>query len=68
LTATTGEWDTVTGGSGGLTAGAQYYLSDTTAGRLTTTPPSTTGRYVVNVGRALSTTVMLINQNQIVAL
>jgi len=68
LTATTGQWDTVTGGSGGLTAGAQYYLSDTTAGRLTTTPPSTTGRYVVNVGRALSTTVMLINQNQIVAL
>jgi hypothetical protein len=68
LTATTGEWDTVTGGSGGLTAGAQYYLSDVTAGRITTTPPSTTGRYVVNVGRALSTTVLLINQNQIVAL
>lgn len=68
LTATTGEWDTVTGQTGGLTAGAQYYLSAVTAGRLTSTPPSTTGHYVVNVGRALSTTVMLINQNQIVAL
>jgi len=68
LTATTGQWDAVTGQTGGLTSGAQYYLSAVTAGALTTTPPSTTGHFVVNVGRALSTTVMLINQNQIVAL
>jgi len=38
ITLTTGEWDTVTGGSGGLTAGSIYYL-DTTAGKLTTTEP-----------------------------
>lgn len=56
LTASTGQWDAVTGGSGGLTAGARYYLSATTAGRLTTTAPTTVGQYVCPVGVALSTT------------
>jgi hypothetical protein len=58
LTATTGQWDTVTGGSGGLTPGAIYYLSAATAGRLTSTAPTTVGQYVVRVGRALSATKM----------
>jgi hypothetical protein len=43
-------------GLSGLTAGATYYLSDATAGLLTTTPPSTLGHYVVRLGIALSTT------------
>jgi hypothetical protein len=51
-------WDAVTGGSGGLTPGAVYYLSATTAGRITTTPPTGDGEYVVRIGRALEATVM----------
>ena len=60
LTATTGQWDAVTGGAGGLSAGFYYYLSEATAGGLTATPPSTTNEYIVRVGFALSTTRMLI--------
>jgi hypothetical protein len=54
--ATTGEWDAVTGGSGGLTAGTKYYLDPDTAGMLTDTVPSTQGDYVAMVGIAISTT------------
>ena len=39
----------------GLTPGAPYYLS-TTAGGVTTTPPSATGQVVQYVGKALSAT------------
>lgn len=61
LAATTGQWDTVTGDSGGLTAGAVYYLDPDTAGMLTTTAPSSEGDFVVRVGKALSTTDMEIS-------
>lgn len=54
LPATTVQWDAVTGQIGGLTPGAMYFLSNTTAGALTTTAP-TTG-FLAAVGRALSTT------------
>jgi hypothetical protein len=56
LVATTAQWDAVTGGSGGLTAGSKYYLDPDTAGMLTTTAPTTTGDFVAPVGKALSTT------------
>lgn len=55
LEATTGEWDAVTGGSGGLTAGEVYYLDPSTAGMLTTTAPTTTTQVVTRVGIAIST-------------
>ena len=58
MTATTGQWDAVTGGSGGLTVGDVYFLSEVAAGRLTTAAPVTVGNFVVRVGRAVSTTVM----------
>lgn len=58
LTATTGQWDAVTGQSGGLTAGSVYFLDPTTAGNLTTTAPTTIGQYVVRVGLALTSTEM----------
>jgi hypothetical protein len=54
ITLTTGQWDTIAGTTGGLTAGANYYLSEATAGRLTATAP-TTG-FVLKVGVAISTT------------
>lgn len=60
LTGSTAQWDAVTGGTGGLTANSIYYLSATTAGRLTATPPSTSGHVVVEVGKAVSTTTLKI--------
>lgn len=56
LTATTGQWDTVAGTTGGLTKDVIYYLDPATAGKLTSTAPSTVGQFVVMVGIALSTT------------
>jgi hypothetical protein len=57
MTATTGQWDSRTGDSGGLTAGEYYFLSST-AGGLTKTAP-TSGNWQV-LGKALSTTKMLV--------
>jgi hypothetical protein len=56
VTLTTAQWDAVTGGSGGLTAGLPYYLSDVTVGELSTTKPTTSTHFVNLVGYALSTT------------
>jgi hypothetical protein len=56
VTATTTQWDALTGQTGGLTAGGDYWLSSTLAGGLTATPVVTTGQYSVYVGRAISTT------------
>lgn len=63
LTLLTTQWDAVvTGESGGLTPNAYYYLSDTSPGMLTTTAPSTPGHFSTLVGRAMSTTTMLVIQ------
>ena len=56
LVATTGQWDAVTGQTGGLTPGADYFLDESSAGGLTTTAPTADGDFVVRVGHALSTT------------
>lgn len=56
LSATTGQWDAVTGQVGGLTPGARYYLGAAAPGMLTTTPPATDGQVVAPVGTAKSTT------------
>lgn len=64
--ATTAQWDAVTGQTGGLTFGAKYYLSNTTAGSLTTTAPG--AGHVVLVGRALSTTKLALNIGPVIAL
>lgn len=58
FTATTGEWDAVTGETGGLTAGADYFLDPDNAGQLTQTAPDASGEFVVRVGHALSDTEM----------
>jgi len=64
LEATTAQWDARTDSVGGLTEGVVYYLSKDTAGFLTTTAPSSVGEYVVRVGKALTTTKMLIEISQ----
>ena len=56
LTATTAQWDAVTGGTGGLTAGATYFLSASAAGQITATAPTASGQYVTRLGKAISTT------------
>lgn len=60
ITATTAEWDAVTGQTGGLTPGAEYWLSAATAGMITPTVPGA-GAYLVRIGTALSTTVLEIS-------
>ena len=44
----------------GYDAGDVYYLSDASAGGITTTPPSTAGRYITRVGEAASTSEFII--------
>lgn len=56
LSGTTAQWDAITGDVGGLVPGQVYFLDAATAGRLTATPPSTVGQFVLQVGRALSET------------
>lgn len=56
VTLTTAEWDSVTGGSGGLTPGARYYLD--TAGKITTTAPTAPGTFVTPIGRAITSTIL----------
>lgn len=55
ITATTGDWDAITGGSGGLVANSEYWLSAATAGQITTTVPGSP-HYLTRIGTALSTT------------
>ncbi|NUS39400.1 MAG: hypothetical protein HOQ02_10310 [Lysobacter sp.] len=62
LSATTTQWDAVTGQTGGLTPGATYYLSNTTAGAITSTPP--TSGFIVPIGVAMSTTRLRLNIDQ----
>jgi hypothetical protein len=59
VTLTTGEWDVITGGSGGLSPslGPVYYLSSATAGRITTTAPTIKAPILI----ALSTTKAFVN-------
>lgn len=64
LVATTGQWDNVTGQTGGLTPGAVYFLSAATAGNLTTTAPTAVGEFVVRIGKALSETELEITIEQ----
>jgi hypothetical protein len=68
LSATTAQWDAVTGDVGGLGFGTHYYLSPATAGFLTSTAPTVVGQYVLQVGRALSTTELMVEIQQSVLL
>lgn len=60
LDLTEAQWDVVTGGSGGLTLGATYYLSAATSGRITSTAPVGGGTFVLPLGTALSSTTLMI--------
>lgn len=68
FTATTAQWDAVTGETGGLTFNTIYYLDPATAGKLTATPTTTTGQYVCKVLKAISTTEAIIEIGQTILL
>lgn len=68
LSLSTAQWDAVTGQTGGLTAGAEYFVDSATAGKLTTTAPTTTGNIVQKIGIAVSSTDMHIQLGVLVKL
>jgi len=68
LTATTAQWNILTGQVSGLTEGATYYLSISTPGQITPNISTTAGTYVCPIGIALSTTSMLIRVQPIIGL
>ncbi len=61
LAATTAQWDTAFGTTGGLTKNVVYFLSAATAGLGAATAPSAVGQLVVRIGTAISTTELFIN-------
>lgn len=66
MEATTNQWDTVTGQSGGLTPGARYYMSVSNAGSITSTVPAS--GFVKQVGIAMSATTLSIQFGQLLRL
>jgi hypothetical protein len=56
LTASTAQWDAVTGQSGGLTPNTTYFLDSAAAGKLTPTAPTADGDFVCPLGLATSPT------------
>ena len=56
VTATTTQWDLITGQVGGLTPNAKYWLDPLLPGRLTTATISTAGQVIQPVGKAGSAT------------
>lgn len=57
VTGNSAQWTAITG-SGTLTAGSTYYVSDAATGNLTSTAPTGTGNYVIPVGIAINTTTL----------
>ncbi len=63
LELTTAQWDALTSDSGGLVQGDIYYVSSTSSGKLVKVPPSAGGSWIVQIGIAISSTVMLIGRS-----
>lgn len=61
LLATTAQWDAVTGQTGGLTVDAFYFLDPASAGKITSTAPTTTGQYIAPLGQAQDATTLLVS-------
>lgn len=51
---------------GTLDVTKQYFLSDSTSGGLTTTPPSASGTYVIRIGNPINTTTIAIHIERVV--
>lgn len=68
LLATVLQWSGVFGTSSGLIANTKYYLSDTVSGNASSIAPTGTGRYIVELGQAISTTGFIVNIKQSILL
>lgn len=68
ITLTTAQWDVVTGQVGGLTPGAEYFLSAVEAGHISTLPPLENGQFSVRLGLARSTTIFIMQLEKPIAL
>ena len=55
------EWDLITGGSGGLSAGSLYFLSDVANGEIRDAAPTDPGTFVCQVGVAINTTTLVLS-------
>lgn len=60
----TTEWDAVSGETGGLTPGVQYFLSNATAGRITKDTASLTTGFRVPVGKAVTVARMAVQVDE----
>lgn len=58
------QYDGLTGGYAGLTPGSTYFLSVSSAGAVTPTPPTGVGEWIMQVGVAYSTTELDIEWGQ----
>lgn len=66
LVGSVAEWSAISGEVGGLTAGAQYFLSTSVTGNITKSPP--TSGYRVPVGKAITTTRMAVSIEECIKL
>ena len=55
---TTIAWDALTGSTGGLKAGRDYFLRAGAVGGISLVPPTANGACIVKIGKAISTTVL----------
>lgn len=55
---TADQWDQITGQSGGLTAGSEYFMDPAAEGRMTTSPRPAPGNWTAAMGMALSREVL----------
>ena len=56
----------VNGAIGALDTARQYFLSDVNPGELVSTPPTTSGSYVIRVGNAINSTTLAIHLERVV--
>lgn len=68
LTATSVQWDAITGDIGGLVPNAQYYLDPSTAGMLTRVQPTDPGQFIAPIGTAISSDTIVIRIKKTTAL
>lgn len=61
---TTSDWDIITGGTGGLIPGKDYFLRADFPGGIHYVPPQDTGNFIVKIGKAVSSTILDINIDQ----
>ncbi|MDX1960142.1 MAG: hypothetical protein SFU98_16355 [Leptospiraceae bacterium] len=61
------DWTDLTGGAD-LSAGSDYYLSASDAGKLTTVAPTTPGQYVCFVGFAVSAKTLFVKWDRVIRL